>query len=320
MISKISREKKLKLKTAAVLLFSVMAGISCSKDSTGSNADGPQTVLELTATFQTWAGGIILSTDPSGIAFHPPSGHLLMTDSEINEIDDIWNCQNVFEVSLAGDTVFNTYDVYSAGGNPCPAQNYREPSGIAYSAFDGFFYVTDDNQQVIMRFNGNFATPPLAVVNVLADEATATDPEGVACDPNTGDLYVVSGIDGASAVAQILRYNANLEFITRYPVGDKVTDPEGIAYHPSSGHLFILSRLDMKIFEYTREGAYLQSYDISNFTPSPVRPVGLTFAPASGPSADPTQFNLYIVDAQEDNDANLNERDGIVYEARIITR
>ncbi|MCB0290424.1 MAG: hypothetical protein KDH97_09230 [Calditrichaeota bacterium] len=307
-------------KTTVVILFTVMAGISCSKDSTGLNATDPQRSLELTGTFETWAGGIIMSTDPSGITYHQPSGHLLMTDSEINEIDDIWNCQNVFEISLAGDTVFNTFDVYGAGGAPCPAQNYREPSGITYSAFDGFYYVTDDNQQVIMRFDSNFTAPPLAVVNVLADEATATDPEGVACDPNTGDLYIVSGIDGTNAVAQILHYNANLEFITRYPVGDNITDPEGIAYHPISGHLFILSRLDMAIFEYTRDGAYVQSYAISNFTPQPIRPVGLTFAPASDPGADPTQFNLYIVDTQEDNDENLNERDGLVYEAKIVNR
>lgn len=307
----------MKLKIAVVLLFSAMAGLACSEDSTGSNAVAG---LELTATFDTWAGGTILSTDPSGITFHPPSGHLFLTDSEINEIDDIWNCQNVFEVSLAGDTLFNTFDVRGAGGAPCPAQNYREPSGITYSPFDGFFYVSDDNQQVIMRFDGNFTAPPLAVVNVLADEATATDPEGVACDPNTGDLYVVSGIDGVDAVAQILHYNANLELVARYPVGDTMTDPEGIAYDPTGGHLFILSRLDMKIFEYTRDGALVQSYDISHFTPRPIRPVGLTFAPASDPAADPTRFNLYIVDAQEDNDENVNERDGIVYEARLVNR
>ncbi len=35
--------------------------------------------------FDTWADGVIKSTDAGGITYHPPSGHLYIADSEINE-------------------------------------------------------------------------------------------------------------------------------------------------------------------------------------------------------------------------------------------
>jgi sugar lactone lactonase YvrE len=259
-----------------------------------------------------------MSTDPAGITFHQPSGHLFITDSEINEISEIWDCKNVFEVSLAGDEVFNTFDICAPGGDPCPAQNEREPTGIVYSAFDGFFYVTDDVNQIILRYDGDLESPPLATVDIIADDSTAIDPEGITCDPNSGNLYVVSGSDGNTAVPQIMVYNSNLEFISNYIVADKIANPEGIAYNPLNNHLFIISGSELRIFEYTLDGAFVDKYDISDFSPKPVRPQGLTFAPSSDPTDDPNNFNLYIADGQVDNNSNINERDGIVYEAKIM--
>ena len=44
----------------------------------------------LVRTFETWPGGIIMSTDPAGIGYHAPSGHLFIADPEISEIDTTW--------------------------------------------------------------------------------------------------------------------------------------------------------------------------------------------------------------------------------------
>lgn len=273
--------------------------------------------LKLVRTFHTWSGGIVMSTDPAGITFHQPSGHLFIADSEIDEISEIWDCANVFEISLAGDESFNTFDIYAPGGNPCPAHNKRELTGITYSAFDGFFYFTDDDNKVILRYSGNLEAPALAAVDIVADDSTARDPEGITCDPNTGNLYVVSGNDN-NTVVQILVYNSDLQFITSYTVADRIVNPEGIAYNPVNNHLFLVSRREKEIFEYTLNGLYVDEYDISNFSPAPTRPQGLSFAPSSDPLDDPGNFHLYIVDTQLDNEANPNERDGIVYEAEII--
>lgn len=290
----------------------------CSKEPTTPDLPSAQKELSLVRIFETWQGGIIMSTDPTGITFHQPSGHLIIVDSEINEINEIWECKNVFEVSLKGDKLFATSDVYAFGGDPCPAKNKREPTGITFNDFDGFFYITDDNDKVILRFDENLSGLPLDSVYTPGDDSTAVDPEGITCDPNTGYLYVANGIDGQSSVPQVLVYNSQLEFVTNFIVADKMVNPEGIAYSSVYNHLFIVSRHGLKICEYTLDGMFVQEYDISKFSPKPVRPNGLTFAPSSNPVDDPNNFNLYIVDLQIDNDANPDERDGIVYEVEFI--
>lgn len=300
-----------------LLLFSVFLTF-CSKEPNTPDLPSVQKELRLVRTFETWQGGIIMSTDPTGITFHQPSGHLFIVDSEINEINEIWDCKNVFEVSWAGDEVFNTFDVYGFGGDPCPAKNKREPTGITFNPFDGFFYITDDNDKAVLRFDENLSTPPLDSVYTPGDDSTAVDPEGITCDPKTGYLYVVSGNDGQNSVPQILVYNSNLKFVTNYIVADRIANPEGIAYSSAYNHLFLVSKHGLKICEYTLDGIFVHEYDINIFSPKPVKPDGLTFAPSSDPTDDPANFNLYIVDAQIDNGANPDERDGIVYEVKFV--
>ena len=263
--------------------------------------------INLVRTFETWNGGIIMSTDPAGITYHPPSGHLYISDSEIDEIDSIWNNENIFEVSLAGNHVFNTYDAHTSNGK-------REPTGITYNPFDRFFYVTDDVRNMIMRYDATFGSP-LASVVLTNDDSTAKDPEGITCDPSTGYLYVADGKNAGGR--QVLVYNSNLGFVSKFSVAARVSDPEGIAYSSVSNTLFIVSSPEKKIFEYTLAGNFVDEYDISGFSPAPISPEGLTFAPSSDPHDDPNNYNLYIVDAQVDNNADPNERDGIVYEADI---
>jgi hypothetical protein len=257
-------------------------------------------------TFETWPGGIILSTDPTGITYHPPSSHLFISDSEINEINSIWNNENVFEASLAGDQVFDTYDSRAPNGK-------REPTGITYSLFDGFFYVTDDDRGSIMRYDSTFGSP-VATAYLPNDDSTATDPEGITSNPSTGYLYVADGKDGGK---QVLVYDSMLQFVSKFSVANKMRDPKGIAYHSPSDHLFVISAEDSNVFKYTLEGIFVDEYNLSSFFPPLDSPQGLAFAPSSDPTDDPNNLNLYIVDKQIDNNADPNERDGIVYEADI---
>ena len=83
------------------------------------------TILQL-GHFDTW-NGVIPSTDISGLTYHPPSGHLYLSDSEINETIQFQG-HNIFETSLAGNQVFRNI-----------ASNNDEPTGITYNEFDGFF-------------------------------------------------------------------------------------------------------------------------------------------------------------------------------------
>lgn len=298
-----------------LLLFNVFLTF-CSKEPNTPDPPSDQKELRLVRTFDTWTAGIIKSTDPAGLTYHEPSNHLFISDSEINEIDTIWACENIFEISLAGDAVFNTFDAYSFSGDSCPASNRREPAGITYSTFDGFFYIVNDNENLLLRYNAEFESPPLDSVHIPGDLSTATDPEGITCDPNTGNLYIASGQSGV--VPQVLVYSPQLVLISNFSVEGIIRDPQGIVYCPLTNHLFIVDSVTKIIFEFTLGGEYVDEFDISSF-PGIRSPQGLAFAPSSDPTDDPNLFNLYIADGQVDNSSNTNDLDGRVYEAVIFS-
>lgn len=273
--------------------------------------------------FQTWNLAVdgMRSTDPAGIVYH--NGHLFIVDSEIEEIEAIWNCENTFEVNLTGDHVFNTYDAYVNGGMACDdpeATRYnivrdREPTGIAYNEYNGLFYITNDDRTRIMRYDGAFGE---GFEQLFVQGA---DLEDITSDPSTGYLYAVVGIEGTNGdgITRVLVYDSELVYQYTFSVSDRVLDPEGIAYNQQLNHLFLVSQADMKIFEYTLSGDFVDDYDISGLVdPPPMDPQGLTFAPSSDPNDNPEYLNLYIVDGQVDNGVNENERDGVVYEVQVV--
>ena len=249
--------------------------------------------------FDTWNGGIIPSTDVAGLTYHPPSGHFFLADSEINELPQQFTGNNIFETSTSGNQLFGQY----ASGN-------SEPTGIAYSEFDGFFYVVNDDAHTLQRYNASLNSP-LVTIDVASDVPSAQDPEGITVDPVTGTLYLVDGSNGG---IQVLVYSSNLTYQYRFSVAAQMSDAEGIAFDPVSRNLFLVSDPDLAIFEYTTSGAFAGSFDISDFQPFPRTPQGLTFAPTSNPNDDPAALAIYIADAGVDNFP-----DGRVYEALIST-
>jgi len=275
--------------------------------------------ITMVRSFETWNAGIIKSADPVGITYHAPSGHLFIADSEIDEIDAIWSCENIFEISLSGNQVFHTFDSYVNKGSACTGVSAndsrdREPTGITYNEFDGYFYITNDDRTRIMRYSGHFGEADCAKF------VQGADLEGITSDPSTGYLYVVVGAEGIhlDGISRVLVYNPNLDSLSGFSVNDRVVDPEGITYNQQLNHLFLVSHSSLKIFEYTLNGEYVTDYDISSLDPTPSDPLGLTFAPSSDTNDDPDNFNLYIVDRQIDNDPiPENDRDGLIYETRI---
>lgn len=253
--------------------------------------------ISLIRYFDTWNGGVVRSTDPAGITYHPPTGHLYLVDSEINELTGIFVGNNIFEISTSGDTVYREI-----------ASKNAEPTGITYNSFDGFFYVVNDDTRRLYRYNSNL-NAPLASIDTRVATPNAADPEDVTSDPSTGMLYVVDGKGGGR---QVLVYDSNLVFQYRFSIADRVRDGEGIALDTATQHLLIVSTPDMSVFEYTTTGTFIRSYNLGGFSPLPVAPQGLTFAPTSDPTDDPNAMSLYIVDAMVDNFA-----DGRVFEARF---
>ena len=246
--------------------------------------------------FDTWDGAV-RSTDPAGIMYHAPSGHLYLVDSEIDELPAYFVGNNVFEVSTRGDTVYRQI-----------ASKNSEPTGITYNAFDGFFYVVNDDTRKITRYDSRLNVP-LATVDTRTATPNAADPEDITSDPATGTLYVVDGKGGGK---QVLVYNSSLVFQYRFYIGDRISDGEGIAFDPASKTLFIVSTPKLAIFEYTTTGQYIQTFDLSSFVPRPLTPQGLAVGPTSDPNDSPDAMALYIADGMVDNFA-----DGRVYETVI---
>ncbi len=245
--------------------------------------------------FDTWDGGVVPSTDVAGVAFHAPSGHLYLADSEINELPEFQG-DNLFEVSLAGDQLYQTI-----------ASNNTEPTGITYNELDGFFYVTNDDRHSITRYDNNLNSP-LATTSTLLAVPTADDPEGITSDPS-GFLYVA---DGKSGGIQVLVYDADLAFQYSFSVADHAQDAEGIAFSPDNNHLFIVSNAGKALFEFALNGALVEQYNLKGLAPAPKSPQGLTFAPTSDPFDDPSVLALYIADLGVDN-----VPDGGIYETLV---
>ena len=258
----------------------------------------------------------IPSIDPAGVTFHPPTGRLFISDSEINEVPAAFDIvqASLFESEASGDTLFNQWDLTQQTGNE-PYSN-REPTGIGFCSGDQHFYVTNDDLKLVYRYAFDGAV--FSAVDSVSTQPYSADPEGIACDPINGRIYVIGG-----AGINILVYEYASGFVLQEVIdlvtaaGDPVgvpSDPEGIAVDPVTGHLFVVSDPDNAIFEYAPSGAYIQKFAIDALSPKPMSPQGLGIGDSS---VNPEAMSIYMVDGMLDNDYDPNERDGSVYELEI---
>ena len=257
---------------------------------------------------------LLPSPDPSGIAYHPPSGHLFISDSEIDE-EPIFPTAggNLFEVSPDITTLFHTWDLTASSYE----KPNNEPSGITFC--EGHFYLSNDNPGKIFRYRLD-GDEFLYEDRGDTTEFT-TDPEGITCDEATGRLFVIGGSD---IVIVVFRYLPGTGFEMEEVLdlvetaGDPSgipTDPEGIAFDPVSRRLLVVSDPDAAIFEYETTGRFVRRYDIGTLlSPSAISAQGLTI----GPSSDQTgTTSLYIADAGRDPDEHPGEFEGAIYEMLI---
>jgi hypothetical protein len=258
------------------------------------------------------------SIDPAGIVYHEATDTLFIADSEINEVAPAFDVvqANIFQTPRTGSSTIGQWDTTQNTGAE-PVRN-REPTGITYCPGDGHFYVSNDDADHIYRYAYDGIS--LTAVDAVSTQGVASDPEGITCDPATGLIYVIGGIE-----VSVLVYSYSSGFVLENVIDLPSTagnpngfpnDAEGIVFDPGSNHLFIVAAKDDRIYEYDTSGVFIKSFDISTFSPNPRSAQGLTIGPSS---ANPQQTSFYISDAMWDNDSDPNERDGRIYEA-VITR
>ena len=263
------------------------------------------------------------STDPAGIAYWPPTGKLLISDTEIEESPQpFWHGFNVFQSTLSGSlssncTTFTNFPLTLTYNNFTD-----EPSGIAVKPDNTHIFFSDDTLKKIFDVSvgpdNTYCTSDDTVTSLAIGGApfNVSDPEDIAYGQNK--LYIAGG-QGQKVYEFDLGANGVLgggdDSTGALPQFDTVplgfSDVEGIAYNATDNTLYIVSTtaLDTYLGETTTSGSLLRAYDLSYL--GHVRRSGLTLAPAS---ADPSSNNIYIVSRGEDNAIDPNNNDGKIWE------
>ena len=282
--------------------------------------------LELVRHVNLWDESPVRSSDTSDLTYHPPSGRLIIVDSEISEYGDlktpdgelVFDGNNVFVASL---DLSQRLAAYFA---PADSGIETEPVGIAYNPSDGHLYVVDDDRKRIFRYRYDDEDqfgPPIATVETTID-GRYSDPEGITCDPKTGILYVASG----SKDERVLKFRFDeatnaFEYLGEFGVSERINDPEGIAIEPASGNIFLVSRDG--IAEFGIDGSFVQFFDFSFFNRPDIAstlPGGMTFAPSSDPNDPPDTWSMFVSHRGIDNGKypRVNTLDGAVSEIRVV--
>src|SRR3989442_589389 len=276
------------------------------------------------------------SPDPMGITVLP-NGHLLVSDSEVEEcvngnLPVYWHGVNLFETDTSG-TLLATGTTYTNPAGSCPtspngtASNFStEPTGIAIdSVGNGHFYFSDDDERKIFAVDLGpdrlYGTKDDKVTSFSTAAFGDNDPEGIAF--GQGNLFVTSGSGGTPGIYQ-LAPGANGRFDRVPSTADDVvvrhfstsgfglTDPEGVTFNSDTNTLYIVGHLDKHLVETTVTGTLLNQIDITSL--DVCAPGDVVYAPSS---LNPAAKHLYIVDRGVDNNDNRFANDGEVYELSV---
>ena len=172
---------------------------------------------------------ISFSDEPTGITYNPSNGHLFFSDDQ--------GQMGVYELNPGPDGLYDTSDdivtsfVTKDFGS-------SDPEGITFASGLGVLFIADgansEIYQVAPGSNGIFDGVPPAGDDKVTSFDTAgfgqTDPEGIAFNSDTGNLYIVGRprntlfeVTTAGTLVQRIDISAA-----------DITNPAGLAYAPSS--------------------------------------------------------------------------------------
>lgn len=250
------------------------------------------------------------SPDPSGIAYLPDTGELILVDSEIDEFTPLDSLPNVFYITFNG-VLLRTANTYKFA---------TETSGVAVNPQNNHYFFSDDNVDKVFELDpgpdGTFWT----LDDVRTEKAIDIDAEDIAFGNNS--IFLAGGNHGA-----ILSIDLGVDGIMSEDDDVPTTfdtdaygfsDVEGIAFNADTGTLFIISTAsnDTYLGEFSLTGRLLNAWDLAFLGGSPNLRSGLVFAPAS---EDPSITHLYIVSRGVDNNVDPAEDDGKVTEISLTS-
>ncbi len=252
------------------------------------------------------------SPDPTGIAYLAPFDLFMISDSEVEQIPNLFRGVNLFSTTRTGELVATSSTLAFSS----------EPAGVAYDPLSRhLFFADDDSPSTVYELDPGgdqlYGTADDLVTSFRTGDFGGTDTEGIAVDTWRGHLFLA---DDAGQEVYDIDPGANHLFDGVPPAGDDLVTsfdtaaidipfPEGVQFSPDTGHLFILSQINQLIAETTLDGTVLRYIDIS--TAGILSAADLAYAPSS---TTPGQSNLFVVDRGYDDFFVPGENDGKLFE------
>ncbi|MGM0583658.1 MAG: Calx-beta domain-containing protein [Pseudomonadota bacterium] len=220
------------------------------------------------------------STDPSGIVFDPVTSTLLLTDSEVEE-EPFLRADNMFRVTLDGEFVESLSLPYS-----------DEATGLALDEATGRLFVSDDDAYKI--FCVDASDPTTVLWEFDTDPLGAFDPEDVAIDASTGNLFICNG--DQRTIVEVNQTGTQVFSSILLP--EEIADPEAIAFNADEQLFYVGGGFSADIWKVDRTGAIVDVLTVLRDARAPetnhrVNVKDLAFAPASDGS---DETSLYVAD------------------------
>ncbi|OSP53623.1 hypothetical protein BV911_16935 [Pseudoruegeria sp. SK021] len=219
-------------------------------------------------------------TDPSAIAYNPFSNRLIMADSEVDEAPFLQK-NTLFTLDLNGTLKSSSNLKYT-----------DEATGLAMDTQSGTLFITDDDQYRVFAVNPNKPGKVLWEFDTLA--LGGNDPEDIAFDANTGNLFIVNGLD--RTIIEVDQRGTHL--VDSFVLSSEILDPEALAYDSDEEVFYVGGGFSASIWKLDRDGAILDEITILEGARSSdlnrrVNVKDIELAPASDGSGE---THLYVAD------------------------
>ncbi len=164
--------------------------------------------------------------EPTGIAWSPADDSFYMTDD---------NARTVTRYTFSPASGFAVQDVVSTS---VTAGSY-DPEGVDVDPRSGLIYVVDGADALVSVYACASTRPGFRLVEVLVLRAlnppsrVPRDPEGIAVDPSSGHLFLVSNVDDA-----VFEFTQRGLFVAVHQLGrlaPAARAPQGLCFAPASG-------------------------------------------------------------------------------------
>ncbi|MBD2206809.1 SdiA-regulated domain-containing protein [Calothrix sp. FACHB-1219] len=183
----------------------------------------------LTGTLEKTLSAINYSNETTGIAYNPANRFLYITDD---------NKRLVYQVNPGADGNYNTADDIvtsfstASWGTATDNSDDHDPEDIAYSAKTNTLFVVDGAGSQVYEVTTNGT-----LLNTFDTEIIGLhDPEGIAIDPSSGNLFMVGYLSKSSpATPALFELTTKGELVKKYDIAEALPDkPAGITIAPSS--------------------------------------------------------------------------------------